>query len=311
MRHDTFNPVETPALAPFFGMQNSREAASLRGGVEVHTRRVAGARLSLLRADLPEWQPLARPTLAGGVQLTVDLRAGGWRRAGPVPEGAATRATRADAISLESLDPPAPIWIRGRFDMLTMTMQREVFDNFAGEACVCCEPGAFDGIAALDPIVGGMARTLAEAMAEPVTDGASYIAPLLQAMVGRVMAARPRDAAGKPRISGALAPWQERKAKAMLSAHLADDICIVDVARECCLSRSHFCKAFKLTTGQSPYAWLTHRRISTAQSLLRGTQQPLAEIALACGFGDQSHLTRMFSRMVGTPPGSWRRALMR
>jgi transcriptional regulator GlxA family with amidase domain len=113
------------------------------------------------------------------------------------------------------------------------------------------------------------------------------------------------------RGNGSLAPWQERKAKALLVERMADDIAIVDVARECRLSRGHFCKAFKQTTGQSPYAWLTHYRIRTAQSLLRSTQQPLADIALACGFGDQSHLTRMFSRVVGTPPGTWRRSLAR
>lgn len=114
-----------------------------------------------------------------------------------------------------------------------------------------------------------------------------------------------------PPSHGALAPWQERKAKAMLAERMADDISIVDVARECRLSRSQFCKSFKQTTGQSPYAWLTRHRISTAQSLLRSTQRPLVDIALACGFGDQSHLTRMFSRMVGTPPGCWRRSLAR
>jgi transcriptional regulator GlxA family with amidase domain len=113
------------------------------------------------------------------------------------------------------------------------------------------------------------------------------------------------------RGNGSLAPWQVSKAKALLSERMAEDISIVDVARECRLSRGHFCKAFKRSTGQSPYAWLTHHRIRTAQSLLRGTQQPLADIALACGFGDQSHLTRMFSRVVGTPPGSWRRSLAR
>lgn len=110
---------------------------------------------------------------------------------------------------------------------------------------------------------------------------------------------------------GSLAPWQERKAKALLTQRMAEDISIADVARECRLSRGHFCKAFKQSTGQSPHAWLTRHRISTAQSLLRSTQRPLADIALACGFGDQSHLTRTFSRVVGTPPGSWRRSLER
>ena len=32
-------------------------------------------------------------------------------------------------------------------------------------------------------------------------------------------------------------------------------------------------------------------------------------IALACGFADQSHLTRVFTRIVGVSPGAWRRAL--
>jgi AraC family transcriptional regulator len=34
---------------------------------------------------------------------------------------------------------------------------------------------------------------------------------------------------------------------------------------------------------------------------------PLAEIALDCGFSEQSHFTRTFTRMVGTSPGEWRR----
>ncbi len=36
-------------------------------------------------------------------------------------------------------------------------------------------------------------------------------------------------------------------------------------------------------------------------------EYPLADIAAACGFADQSHFTRVFARSMGTPPGSWRR----
>ncbi|WP_461317953.1 helix-turn-helix domain-containing protein [Bradyrhizobium diazoefficiens] len=38
------------------------------------------------------------------------------------------------------------------------------------------------------------------------------------------------------------------------------------------------------------------------------TKLPLADIALICGFGDQSYFTRVFSRNVGASPGAWRRA---
>jgi AraC-like DNA-binding protein len=40
---------------------------------------------------------------------------------------------------------------------------------------------------------------------------------------------------------------------------------------------------------------------------LRSRQLPLSVVALTCGFSDQSHFTRVFSRIVGTSPGAWRR----
>jgi transcriptional regulator GlxA family with amidase domain len=43
--------------------------------------------------------------------------------------------------------------------------------------------------------------------------------------------------------------------------------------------------------------------------LLLGSQMSLADIALACGFADQSHFTRIFARSTGAPPGSWRRSV--
>jgi AraC-like DNA-binding protein len=42
--------------------------------------------------------------------------------------------------------------------------------------------------------------------------------------------------------------------------------------------------------------------------LLQTTELSLADIALACGFAEQSHFTRVFTRLVGMPPGAWRRA---
>jgi AraC family transcriptional regulator len=104
-----------------------------------------------------------------------------------------------------------------------------------------------------------------------------------------------------------LAPWQERRAKEAMNANLDEDISIAQLASECGLSSSHFARAFRQTTGRPPYRWLLERRIETAQSLLLNSQLSLREIAQACGFSDQSHLTRAFTRIVGTSPGAWRR----
>jgi AraC-like DNA-binding protein len=108
--------------------------------------------------------------------------------------------------------------------------------------------------------------------------------------------------------SGRLAPWQERRAKEIISANLGG-VPLADVARECRLSTSHFQRAFRRTVGMAPHKWLLSRRIELAKEKLRDGRSSLSEVALACGFGDQSHLTRVFTRLVGTSPGAWRRVL--
>ena len=89
--------------------------------------------------------------------------------------------------------------------------------------------------------------------------------------------------------------------------NLARGISLEDVARECGVSRTHFSRGFKRSTGVMAYAWLHGLRIAKAKSLLRDLTRSLPQIALECGFADQSHFTRAFKKTVGVPPGIWRR----
>ena len=111
-----------------------------------------------------------------------------------------------------------------------------------------------------------------------------------------------------PLVRGGLAPWQERRAKEILSANLDGRVMLKEVAQECGLSTSHFSRAFHRTVGAAPHHWLLTHRIKVAKQKLRDRRLPLAEVALTCGFADQGHLTRVFTRFVGVSPGAWRRA---
>ena len=106
---------------------------------------------------------------------------------------------------------------------------------------------------------------------------------------------------------GGLAGWQESRAKEVLAAHLSDQVALQEVADACSLSVSHFSRAFRETTGFAPYQWLMRHRIETAKSAMQDARLSLAEVALACGFSDQSHFTRVFSKQMGISPGCWRR----
>jgi AraC-like DNA-binding protein len=108
---------------------------------------------------------------------------------------------------------------------------------------------------------------------------------------------------------GGLAAWQERRATDILTANLDGSVALADIAKECRLSVSHFSRAFRQSTGVTPHSWLLNRRVELAKVLLRDREPSLSEVALRCGFADQSHFTRVFSRRASVSPGAWRRGV--
>jgi len=108
-------------------------------------------------------------------------------------------------------------------------------------------------------------------------------------------------------IRGGLAPWQIIRVKAHIEAHLESTIRMRDLAAIARLSASHFCHSFMRSLGIAPFAYVIERRLARAQELMLRTEDSLSQIALACGLCDQSHLTRLFRRHVGTSPNVWRR----
>src|SRR6201999_1399901 len=101
---------------------------------------------------------------------------------------------------------------------------------------------------------------------------------------------------------GGLTSWQERRCRELVTARIATQISLEDLANECRLSVSYFTRAFKQTFGESPHRWLLQQRVKVAKGMLAEAENSIAEIAIACGFVDQSHLTRVFSRIIGAPP---------
>jgi AraC-like DNA-binding protein len=106
---------------------------------------------------------------------------------------------------------------------------------------------------------------------------------------------------------GGLAPWQLRRAEALMSQNLSVQVPLERVADECGLSVRHMARAFRQSTGVPPHRWLLDRRVERAKELLPDSKLSLSDVALACGFGDQSHFTRTFTAAVRLSPGLWRR----
>lgn len=106
---------------------------------------------------------------------------------------------------------------------------------------------------------------------------------------------------------GGLASWQVRRVTDYIDSHLSDYMAVKDLAMVAQRSPSHFCRSFKRTMGETPYGFITRRRLAAAERLMLTSDAPLSEIAIACGFSDQSHFCNRFRGAIGQSPAAWRR----
>lgn len=110
------------------------------------------------------------------------------------------------------------------------------------------------------------------------------------------------------RLTGGLAPAQRKRLREFIDCHLDEPLSLGQLARLCALSEYHFARMFSLSFGVPPHRYLLARRVERARELLRTSQLPFGEIALACGFASASHFSNRFRQAVGATPGQYRSA---
>lgn len=100
---------------------------------------------------------------------------------------------------------------------------------------------------------------------------------------------------------------QVKSLKTFVDTHLDDDIPVSTLAATVGLSTSHFARAFKDATGDTPHHYIIKVRVERAKMLLRETDASLSEVAYTVGFSSQAHMTDTFRRIAGVTPGRYRR----
>lgn len=104
-----------------------------------------------------------------------------------------------------------------------------------------------------------------------------------------------------------LTAWQRRRVLDHIDSSLARPLRNRELAALVGYSEFHFIVAFRNAMGVPPHEYLIRRRIERAQRLMVSSDLPLCQIAADCGLADQSHLSRLFRRVVGETPAAWRR----
>ncbi|SRR6266851_6462928 len=163
------------------------------------------------------------------------------------------------------------------------------------------------GVSKDDPVIRGLTQSLLPAFAHPEQANLLFTEHVILAVGIHVAGVYGGMKIEQLTARGGLAPWQVKRVIEILDANLDGEISPALLAQECGLSASQFARAFRISTGMAPHQWLLQRRVKQATQAMRDTDASLTDIALACGFADQSHFTRVFGKFAGVSPGTWRR----
>jgi AraC family transcriptional regulator len=192
-------------------------------------------------------------------------------------------------------------------DTLEVLLPRRTFDQVADRqgATRIKRLDLEAGLAADDSVLRHLGEGLEHALSAAEPTAAAAVDRIAEAMnvhlaqrYGGLQLAQPQR--------GGLAPWQLRLAWEFFDRHLDGSAPLEGLARQCGLSLSHFSRAFRRSTGLAPHRWLVQRRLEVAKDMMLTEPVPLAQVAVACGFADQSHFTRTFASMIGLTPARWR-----
>src|SRR5258707_4967717 len=118
-----------------------------------------------------------------------------------------------------------------------------------------------------------------------------------------------RHAADTPPIALAASPLERTpilKVRSYLEEHSTENVSLEQIAALVNLSPFYLLRVFRETVGLPPHSYLTQIRVTRAKRLISASM-PLAEVATAVGFTDQSHLNRHFKALVGVTPGQYAR----
>lgn len=167
-----------------------------------------------------------------------------------------------------------------------------------------------DFISRDDKVTWSIAQAIMSTASTEVSSTSTTLLCLMELITARLLE-KENAVLEMPRTSGCLSDWQQRQVLIAIASSLHTRIPLGRLAHSCRLSTCHFARAFKKTYGNTAHQYVLERRIALARDLLSQSADSVSQIALTCGFSDQSSFSRTFAGMVGLPPAAWRRSQLK
>jgi AraC family transcriptional regulator len=197
--------------------------------------------------------------------------------------------------------------IPGLINVIQLYLPHTTLERVAGEADQAGPGNLLERTGLPDTITSRLLMSAADALKGNETLDALFRHQLTDLLATRLLAAH----AGAPTtfrpITGGLAPKTLLRAIERLRSDSDADVSLAALASDAGLSRFHFCRAFKESTGLSPHAWLRQHRLEQAMNMLRDTDASVVSVAAELGYASQTAFAAAFRKLTGETPSDWRR----
>ncbi|WP_445680688.1 helix-turn-helix domain-containing protein [Radicibacter daui] len=162
-----------------------------------------------------------------------------------------------------------------------------------------------------DPLIERLILSLRDELAGGNVLGHAYVDYVVRLVAARLIR---NHSSAHQRFAGAVATTgdiQRKIARAteFVQSRLHRSIQLDEIAAELEISVSQLARLFNRALGQPPHRFIINLRVARAREFLATSDLPIAEIALACGFSHQEHMTRIFRREIGLTPAAYRRSI--
>jgi AraC family transcriptional regulator len=177
----------------------------------------------------------------------------------------------------------------------------------AGEADMASPGELLERTAHPDSITSRLLMSAADFLEGNGALDALFRQQMTDLLATRLLAAHAGAPATFQPVIGGLSPKVLSRAIERLHSDSDADVSLAALASDAGLSRFHFCRAFKESTGLSPHAWLRQHRLEQAMQMLRDTDASVVSVSAALGYASQTAFAAAFRKLTGETPSNWRR----
>lgn len=209
------------------------------------------------------------------------------------------RITSGQVLIMPACQPHTIQWLQTA-ELMLFYIQPQFFTRAAQEAKIQDTASITAQCTATDPFIQQLGMAFRSTLQRNPEPGSLYLDSLATVLAVHLLdrysiqpVQFPKDRLSKPKLDQVLD---------YIHSHLDQPIKLGDLARLLEISQYYFCRLFKRSVGIPPYQYVLQQRIERAKQLLRQPHIKIVDVALQCGFSNQSHLTKLFHQFTGITP---------